>query len=172
MGRHKGSKTIHPKSIEERFWSKVNKKSDDECWEWMAFIHPSGYGTFSVMSKPVFAHRMSWMIHFGDIPENKCILHFCDNRICVNPNHLFLGDYADNAHDRDGKKRSKIPDNRGEKHGNHKLIRDDVLKIRRLYSSGKYTLQEIGDYFGINRRHIGRIVRKESWSWLKDDGSA
>ncbi len=97
----------HPQyqSLEERFWSKVNKTSSPYgCWLWIASLSTTGYGQiYRGRGKGmVFAHRVSWLIHFGDIPEGMSVLHNCpggDNPLCVNPAHLWLGTQADNMHD-------------------------------------------------------------------------
>lgn len=85
----------------ERFFKKVVLSKETTCWTWVGSIQkPSGYGKIHHRSKSMMlAHRMSWQIHFGAIPENKCVLHSCDNRSCVNPKHLFIGSYGDNAND-------------------------------------------------------------------------
>jgi len=157
----------------DRFFDKINLLGvgEDDCWEWRAFVHPRGYGTLNVNKKMEHAHRVSWVIHYGKIPDGLCVCHKCDNRKCVNPKHLFLGTHLDNAIDRDIKGRGKIPDNRGENHGMSKLTKEEILIIRELYSSGKYVQREIADIFGVCRQTISDIVNKTSWSWLDIDGS-
>jgi len=86
----------------KRFWDKVNKT--DNCWEWTGAIR-QGYGCLKIDGKTIDAHRYSYVIHFGPIPDGMCILHKCDNRKCVKPDHLFLGTYADNHKDMCNKKR-------------------------------------------------------------------
>lgn len=169
LGRPRGTKSKWNRKLpfEERFWEKVNKLSDDECWEWMAFVHPTGYGMFSVNRKMTSAQRVAWTLTYGEIPEGKLVCHHCDNRACCNPKHLFLGTYKDNARDMVNKRREQYPDNRGERHGLSKLTTNDVLKIRDLYSSGDYTQQEIANRFRINRKTVSKIVLRQRWSWLK-----
>jgi hypothetical protein len=169
MGRPKGSKLkwdYKGKTIQERFWQKVDKKSDDECWEWKAFIHPMGYGMFAIDRKMCHAHRISWEYTFGEIPDGLWVLHHCDNRKCVNPNHLFLGTSADNAHDRDKKGRARIPDNSGENCGTAKLTNKEVIEARSLFSTGKYNYTELGMRFHVRSWTIARAIRKVTWKHI------
>lgn len=91
-------------STEARFWAKVDKTGD--CWVWTAATNPKGYGQFYVEGMRL-AHRVSWILAHGPIPDDLCVLHRCDHPPCVNPAHLFLGTYADNNHDRDAKGRQR-----------------------------------------------------------------
>jgi hypothetical protein len=109
----------------KRFWSCVNKQSKNHCWEWTSYTGAGGYGHFYIDNKQLPAHRISWMIHNGDIPQTDtngnriCVCHKCDNPICVNPDHLFLGTDLDNIKDRDSKGRRTPFRPIGQKNGKH-----------------------------------------------------
>jgi hypothetical protein len=83
--------------VVERFWARVEQS--DGCWEWAGQRFPTGYGNLSVSGRPTGAHRVSWEIHNGPIPDGLFVLHRCDNPPCVNPEHLWLGTNADNLRD-------------------------------------------------------------------------
>lgn len=117
----------------ERFWNKVRKPSarfgadgkyPTECWEWIAAkrSRKTGYGAFRVHEETIDTHRVSWMIHFGEIPDDKCVLHRCDNRICIRPDHLFLGTKLDNVRDMISKGRQYIMPGGREKPISHGTI--------------------------------------------------
>lgn len=80
-----------------RFWSKVDRSG--ECWAWMAGKRRGGYGAFFLCGRIVSAHRFSWEMFYGPVPNGVCVLHRCDNPRCVRPDHLFIGTHADNAQD-------------------------------------------------------------------------
>lgn len=82
----------------KRFWEKVDKQHPSKCWKWTGCIS-ARYGLFWVFGRKYKAHRVSWMIENGAIPEGLWILHKCDNPPCVNPNHLFSGNRSENMLD-------------------------------------------------------------------------
>ena len=84
----------------ERFMAKVSvQEGDDPCWEWTAAKNKAGYGMFWMPPNSVLAHRASYMLYEGEIPEGKFVCHSCDNPSCVNPDHLWIGDAHDNHRD-------------------------------------------------------------------------
>ena len=95
----------------ERYWNKVGKTED--CWLWTANKFKGGYGQYQFLGKPNGAHRISWIIHYGEIPKGMHVLHRCDNPPCVNPNHLFLGTHTDNMKDKAEKGRSRTNNKKG-----------------------------------------------------------
>ena len=89
----------------KRFWNKVAIAGPNDCWEWQASFHTTGYGQIRFNHKKWTAHRVSWILINGEIPDALCVLHKCDNRKCVNPKHLFLGTNYDNMKDKTNKGR-------------------------------------------------------------------
>jgi hypothetical protein len=151
------------KTVQERFWSKVNIKSENECWEWIKFKNKKGYGLFGLNAIPEGAHRVSWRFTYGDIPESLCVLHKCDNPACCNPAHLFLGTNQDNVNDRVAKNRSS--DLRGSKHYRAKLTEIKVLEIRSLYKMG-IRQSSIAKTYKVNQGTISNIIDKKTWTHI------
>ena len=158
---------------EVRFWSKVQRGGKRQCWEWIGVrktdSHP--YGVFYIATRrSVPAHRFSWQLHFGEIPEKMLVLHRCDNPPCVNPRHLFLGTDLDNRHDMIAKGRARHPRHtslwrqrlseatRGERHPGAKLTDAQVAEIRRLYATKRYTQTALGAQFGVCQSRISSIT--------------
>lgn len=150
-------------SIEERFWEKVKKT--ETCWIWSA--HRRGnYGRIGkgVTCRDVNAHRVSWEIHNGPIPKGMNVLHRCDNRPCVNPDHLFLGTQADNLNDCVLKGRHG--DWRGEKNGRAKLTGKQVREIREKYLPKEVTASKLAKEYGVSRMHIYKILYRTNWKHI------
>lgn len=142
----------------KRFWSKVDVRNADECWEWQAGEDRQGYGCFSVYYESWRVHRVAWVLTYGPIPEGLCVCHKCDNPGCCNPYHLFLGTNRDNILDSARKGRQAL-----------KLTKDDILTIRELYATGEWTQQALAEEFGVHHATISRIAARERWGWLGEE---
>ncbi len=143
----------NPRPLEERFSEKFISIGTGGCWPWTAATNYYGYGKISVSrSHWDFAHRVAWPIHYGEIPDNMLVLHRCDNPLCVNPSHLFLGTQNDNLQDMQKKGRKAC----GERHGQAKLSDAQIDEIRSL--GGTMLQRDIAEIFGTGRRHVGSIL--------------
>lgn len=145
--------------LETRFWSKVEKT--DGCWLWTANRGDcgTGYGQISEGGKHgrlLSAHRVSWEMHFGPVPFGVQVLHSCDNRSCVRPDHLFLGSQADNVVDMVRKRR----------HYNLKLSPEAVREIRALRLSG-IPASRFAARFGICAAHARKVARSSAWRHVR-----
>jgi len=150
-------------STEENFWAKVIKRGPDDCWEWTACKLPSGHGQFSYNKRLGLAHRYSYELHIGLIPDGMCVCHHCDNPSCVNPAHLFLGTKADNNQDKAQKGRSE----RGSDHHFAKFTEEQVRTIRERYAQGGITHEELSKEYGVTRSAISYIIRRERWGHVE-----
>ena len=135
--------------VGERFLGKVNPKSSG-CHEWTAAIGVGGYGMFKLDRKMQYAHRVAWELANGPIPDGMFVLHRCDNRICVNPEHLFLGTKSDNSVDMIAKGRNGIKTQR------NKLTDAERVMVENLKYSGMSQVK-VGKMFGVSQGAIGYI---------------
>jgi hypothetical protein len=143
----------------ERFFSKVDKT--DSCWIWTgAKDSKEGYGMFWFEGRSQRAHRVSWEIHFGKIPNNLRVCHKCDTPSCVNPFHFFLGSDADNIADRNSKGRQAHL--RRERAGNSKLTERDIMDIRNMYAKGN-TQRGLSRIYKVSQHTIWSIVHNRTW---------
>ncbi len=150
---------------EARFWNKVDKSGS--CWQWKAAVFKQGgYGHFRINDKSFRAHRLSWELANGQIPDGMCVLHACDNPPCVKPAHLWLGSHAENMADSAQKGRATNAGYKGEDCGNAKLTEQQALFVRAEYEKGNTTYKALGNEFGVTRQAIFRIVKHLSWSHL------
>lgn len=148
----------------DRFWAKVNK-SRGECWEWTACKTGDGYGQFSLKGQAQLAHRVSWRLANGEIPDGMCVCHSCDTPSCVNPAHLFLGTQSDNMADMKKKGRHKGWDMTGEKGPNARLDNESIIRIRDYIKSGM-SQSKIADIFGVSQTAICHINTGAAWSHI------
>src|SRR6266850_5925539 len=142
---------------QERFWPKVKKTNS--CWNWIANLYRDGYGQFNIPIKGIAkrrkiirAHRFSWELHFGKIPKGMLICHHCDNRKCINPEHLFLGTIKDNARDCTLKGRRPHLNHQGENNNSAKLTNADIVTIINLKRNK--TAEYIAKFFPVTKETI------------------
>lgn len=177
-----------------RFWAKVDKSG--ECWIWTAGRDRDGYGCAHFSRKPIRAHRASWILTNGSIPDDKpCVLHRCDNPPCVRPDHLWVGTTDDNNKDMAAKGRvgslfgdesfaRRHPDRlargdrhgsrthpervrRGEAHRSAKLTDPQVREIVRRLDCGERQ-QSLADEYGVARSVVSKISRRQIWRHITD----
>lgn len=164
------------KTLQERFDEK-HILDMSGCWLWIAAVCSGGYGCIgeSKTRRVLQAHRVSWELHCGPIPEGKWVLHKCDVRRCVNPEHLFLGTVKDNGADMAAKGRS----NRGQKwkqknpgigfavkgsdHHNSKLLESDVVEIIKSEEKGIV----LASKFGVSKSVISQIQNRKRWKHVE-----
>lgn len=152
------------KPLSETFWNNVIKT--ETCWLWNKTYCRSHYGITTKRLPDgsrvgLGAHRRSWEIHFGEIPNGLKVLHKCDVKRCVNPDHLFLGTQKDNMVDKNKKGRQA----KGEKNGWSKMTTAKVLKMRKLKAMGLSTL-ECAERFGLTRSGAYDIISRKNWKHL------
>lgn len=141
-----------------KFFESVKKDCAGGCWHWTGRVNGKGYGLFAVdRGKNVSANRASWILHNGTIPDGLHVCHKCDNRICVNPSHLFLGTQAENVADAVAKKRMQ----RGEMRWNSILTEKDVKHIRAANGYGAPV--RLAKQFNVGLKQIYRIRSRKAW---------
>lgn len=139
-----------------RFWAKVLKT--DRCWLWTAGVSGPGYGSFGRET----THRYSWQLHYGPIPDGLGVLHRCDEKLCVRPDHLFLGTFAENMAD----KLSKGRQAKGERVAGHKLTSDQVIEMRRAHADG-VRQADLARRYGIRSSSVSQIVHGKRWKHVR-----
>jgi HNH endonuclease len=149
----------------DRFWSHVAKGTEAECWLWTAGRTPSGYGTFMVRhGHRVPAHRFSYELVHGTIPDGMFCCHACDVPACCNPQHLFAATHADNMADMVAKGRQTS----GERNARAKLTAAAVEAIRRRIADGTETQARLAVEYGVDPSLISHLARGRRWRHLHE----
>ena len=148
----------NPMDTKERFMQHVNVNTLNSCWLWTGQIRKDGYGLFSPGSKR--AHKISWQLFKGPIDKGLWVLHKCDVKNCVNPDHLFLGTHQDNMNDMASKNRVKRV--RGEKVFGAKLTKEKALEIK----SSNEDWNNLANKYGVSVWTIRDIKVGTTWKWI------
>ena len=149
------------------FLEKVKKSKNGGCWEWQACKCSLGYGNFWNGTKLVSAHRFSYEIYVGNIPEGLFVCHTCDNPGCVNPAHLFLGTQQDNVQDMYNKNRQ--PYLKGEKNPNCKITEDTAKAILKELNGKRKGYKKIAKKFKVSVGVVAKISIGKTWKHLNKD---
>ena len=155
----------------ENFWSKVDKTPghgpNGDCWVWTDSKDRCGYGfaSLSLIKGTNKAHRISFILTYGDFDRSLYVCHKCDNPHCVNPDHLFLGTQKANMQDRAEKGRGFIPS--GSLCGSSVFTDEEVIKLRAVYSSGEYeNVQAMARFLGYNGQTLLAMLKGKTYSNL------
>lgn len=151
-----GGDWLNPEQI-KKFWLKVDVGHSDTCWNWKASRNRSnGYGQVVIGYQHAYAHRVAYEIKHGYIPEGLFVCHTCDNPICCNPDHLFLGTNKDNVNDAMRKGRMG------------KLTQEQIDRIRHLRIEEQFSLRQLGQEFNVSISTISLIVNNKRWGERRD----
>lgn len=153
--------------VTSRFWHYVHRRQDHQCWPWIGSLtlRRGGYGQLNLGRRAgvIKAHRLSWLVHFGALPDGQLLRHLCNNPLCCNPSHLLPGTPLDNHLDMQLAGRMKVPEPpRGVTHKNSVLSESDVTKIRESVLPGPVLARQ----FGVSRSTISHIRRRITWKHL------
>lgn len=156
-------------AVANKFWDRVLSAPKDECWLWTGTRTEKGYGRFVVApGVRLRAHRVSWELTNGPIPNGLWVLHRCDNPSCCNPAHLFLGTNADNSADRDRKGRNRVV-TIGEAHPRAKLTWDKVAELKVRHARGDVTYRSLAIEYGVCETTVRCAILEIYW---KDNSHA
>lgn len=151
------------KSLWDRFHDKTMPEPNTGCWIWTGAVKELGYGVIGLGTRKqgtAKAHRVSYMLYKGEIPNGLSILHSCDNPWCVNPDHLRAGTLSDNMKDCVARKRNFIPNNKGENAKWAKLNKEAVLHIRQKLMTGI----QYAKLYNVSKSSIYQIWNGSNWN--------
>lgn len=139
------------------FWVKVDRRGPDECWPWTGYVRPSGHGATTHQCFSILSSRKAWILTNGPIRDDLCVNHRCDNKLCCNPAHMYLGTRADNMIDRWERTESgqRVPRGRP-----HVITSTGLEKLWAMQRAGA-TRKQCAEVFGVHVATVGRYL--ETW---------
>lgn len=142
--------------------------SPSRCWEWTGSRRTDGYAQLEIGGHMYRVHRIMWEMRHGPIPEGMLVCHHCDNPPCINPDHLFLGTYADNLHDCIRKGRFYTGTHHGMRNGRAKVTDDQVSRMRLEYVAGNgcHRTTQLAKQYGLSWGSVNRIVNRKGWAHI------
>lgn len=147
----------------ERFFSKVYREDDEQCWLWLGGLNNGGYGVMGIKRKIHLVHRLSYAMHNGKVPDGKCVLHTCHTKECVNPHHLVVGTRVEN--NRQTAEEGRL--------GNAKLNRGTVGYIRFIHElfgwdelPKMFVARRLATIFPISHTSMYNLLRNATWKWV------
>ena len=147
----------------KQFWESIDKKTNEECWEWIKGKTSKGYGTVRYENKTYLAHRLAYQLfHNKTLDKLIFICHKCDNPLCCNPNHLFQGTNKDNIDDKVNKNRQT----KGETNANVKLTSEQVISIRTTYENRNITHRQLASIYNVTSPTITAILKRKTWKHI------
>jgi len=146
--------------VVDRFWSKVERRGPDDCWDWTASRHEFGYGRISISGVIYASHRIAYAIANGEPPTGYLVLHSCDRAACCNPRHLRVGTYEDNLMDRVA--RGRCNSARGSENPNARLDENSVASMRADRDKG-VSINQLAAKYGVSNATAFRVVNRKSW---------
>lgn len=157
---HTDKQSFQGESLEKKL-SRFTVNEKTNCWEWTGNKSNSGYGTFAHEGKKLYAHRESFKFHNGPIKKCLYVLHKCDNKLCMNPDHLFVGSAKDNSEDMMKKGRQAKGADR-----QPKLTKSQVLELRTLSESRKLSAPALARKFSVSLPTVHSILAKKTWKHI------
>lgn len=148
--------------LEEQFLQRLGRTTEDGCIIWAGLTAGNGYGVIGHRSRNVYAHRIAYERAHGPIPDGLWVLHRCDNPLCINPDHLFLGTQRDNIDDMVSKNRQC----RGESITSSKLTADLVREIRTKHASGRFSQRQLAREYHVGAMTINKIINRRTWAHI------